>query len=720
MKAEELFNILNINKINSFFGVPDSLLKDFCAYISDNSKKHIITANEGNAIALACGHYLASGEISCVYMQNSGLGNCVNPLLSLADEEVYNIPLLMLIGWRGEPSKKDEPQHIKQGKVTDKLLEAMGIEYSILPCDFEEALPLINSTIEYMKETKKPYAFIVRKGTFEKCGLKNKKQNNFELKREEAIETVIKALSSKDIVVSTTGHISREVYETRERLKQSHRQDFLTVGSMGHSSSIALGIALEKPDRRVFCFDGDGAFLMHMGALVINASQNPNNFKHIVFNNEAHDSTGAQSTAAGSASLNGIAKNAGYKKIFFAASKKELKNVLNKFLAYNHCALLEIKVKCGAREDLGRPKEKPCENKKIFMENLNQIDFIYKGAIENLPEILKNEHSSKVLIFTGKKSFEKIKNNIKNLLKGAKTYCYNEFTANPKFDELEQAAKNIKIKYDIILAIGGGSVIDFAKAFKYYTKTDKKLIAIPTTCATGSEATQFAVLYKNGKKMSLDDKSILPQYAISDSNFVVQNPKYLKACGALDCFCQAIESYWAVKSTDESRNYAKKAIKLCKDNIVGYVNKSINCDEMMLASNLAGKAINISRTTAAHALSYAITTKYQIPHGHAVALSMKDLFSANLNVNKFNCNDKRGEGWVKNKVNEILELLETDNFEKYWKNLLTKIDIEYSLSKLNIDDKDFIIKSVNEERLKNNPVILDLSTFWQETKNSLV
>ena len=373
MRVQDLFNILKENNVNCFCGVPDSLLKDFCAYVTDNvgTKNHTITANEGNAIALASGHYLATGNPAVVYMQNSGIGNCVNPLLSLTDEEVYNIPVLMFIGWRGEPDKQDEPQHIKQGKVTDKLLEAMGIKYEIMPEDFETAKPMIENAFKYMKETKRPFAFIIRKGLFEKYSLQNKKQNSSEFKREVAIETVIKSLSEKDIVVATTGHISREVYETRNRLGQSHKQDFLTVGSMGHSSSIALGIALEKPNRNIYCFDGDGAFLMHQGAVVVNASKNLNNFKHIVFNNEAHDSVGSQPTAIDVAKIDKIAIDAGYKKAYTVSTKEELVRVLPEFISDKCTSLLEIKVKCGAREDLGRPKEKPCENKELFMEFLN-------------------------------------------------------------------------------------------------------------------------------------------------------------------------------------------------------------------------------------------------------------------------------------------------------------------------------------------------------------
>ena len=719
INVKDIFDLLKANKVNCFCGVPDSLLKDFCAYVTDNttSKEHTITANEGNAIGLASGHFLATGNPALVYMQNSGIGNCVNPLLSLTDDEVYNIPLLMFIGWRGEPDKKDEPQHIKQGKVTDKLLDAMGIKYSIMPETFEEARPLIQQAFDYMRETNCPYAFMIKKGTFEKYTLINKKQNANTLGREDAIETIIRQLKNTDVVVSTTGHISREVYETRERLGQSHKQDFLTVGSMGHSSSIALGISLEKPDRTVYCFDGDGAFLMHEGAIAVNASKDLKNFKHIVFNNEAHDSVGSQPTVADGINISQIALNSGYKKVYSVSDKKELENILPEFMNDEGTCLLEIKVRCGARGDLGRPKEKPWENKKIFMENLNQVEFCYKGAIENLSVILDKENKKKILIFTGKKSFEQIKHTIENQLNNAEIVYYNKFSTNPQKEDIDTALKTLKFDFDIIIAIGGGSVIDFAKGFKYYSAKRVKLIAIPTTAGTGSESTQFAAIYIEGVKMSLDDKSILPEFAIVDSQFVEKNPKYLKACTGMDAYCHAIESYWSVKSTPLSRKYAKEAMILCRDNLISYVN-SENEDfayNMMLASNLSGKAINISKTTAAHALSYKITSEYGIPHGHAVALSLSEVFNANIKIDETNCIDKRGIEFVKNIIDQIKNIIGTDNFKIYWTNLMDKIDLKYNFKELQIDNTQIILNSINKSRLANNPKKIDndLDLFWK-------
>lgn len=718
INVADLYNLLTENNISCFCGVPDSLLKDFCAYLTDNTtdKEHTITANEGNAIGLAAGHYLATGNPALVYMQNSGIGNCVNPLLSLTDEEVYNIPLLMFIGWRGEPDKKDEPQHIKQGKVTDKLLDTIGIKYSIMPDNFEEAKSLINNAVQYLKDTNCPYAFIIRKGTFEKYSLINKKDNGYTLRREDAIETIIKELKMSDVIVSTTGHISREVYETRERLGQSHKQDFLTVGSMGHSSSIALGIALEKSDRNIYCFDGDGALLMHQGALSVNATKELQNFKHIVFNNEAHDSVGSQPTAMYKENVSKVALDCGYKKSYSVQTKEELIKILPEFISDNCTSLLEIKVKCGAREDLGRPKEKPQENKKIFMENLNQIDFCYRGSIENLSKILKEEQVKNVLVFTGKKSFDNIKLIIEKELSGLNIYYYNNFSTNPKKDEVDIAITNLDKNFDIIVAVGGGSVMDFAKAFRYYLKSNKKLIAIPTTAGTGAESTQFAVIYIGGVKHSLDEKLILPDYAIVDSQFVENNPKYLKACTAMDAYCHAIESYWAVKSTKESREYAKQAIKLCRDNIVQYVNSydKIASDNMMLASHISGKAINISRTTAAHALSYKITSEYNIPHGHAVALSIAQLFEFNKKVNKLNCIDSRGVEFITKIMKELSVLISTNPIV-YFNDLFKNIGLENKFSKLRIDEIELLVRLVNTERLNNNPVILTkkiLETFF--------
>ena len=287
---------LSKNGVSFFAGVPDSLLKNICAYITDNvsPENNIIAANEGGAVGLAAGYYLATGKIPVVYMQNSGEGNTVNPLMSLTDKDVYNIPVLLLIGWRGEPGVHDEPQHVKQGKVTVPLLDAMGIKNEVLSDNEDEAEKQICAAKAYMEETKDAYALIIRKGTFADYKLQKNEVSACQMLRETAIGIAAGMIEDDATIVSTTGMISRELFEYRTNNNQGHERDFLTVGSMGHASQIALGIVLHKPNRRVYCFDGDGASIMHMGNMAITGSMLPNNYVHIVFNNGAHDSVGGQ------------------------------------------------------------------------------------------------------------------------------------------------------------------------------------------------------------------------------------------------------------------------------------------------------------------------------------------------------------------------------------------------------------------------------------------
>lgn len=370
------YDTLASKGIDFYAGVPDSLLKNLCAYITDHAdaKHNIIAANEGGAMGLAAGHYLATGKIPVVYMQNSGEGNIINPLASLTDKEVYNIPVLLVIGWRGKPGVHDEPQHVKQGKVTTGLLNVMGIDYTVLSKEEDKAEKQIEKAVTYMQQTKECYALVIEKDTFEEYKLSSSVSTlhaSLSLSREEAIQTVAAALGEKDVIVSTTGMISRELFEYRAAQNQGHERDFLTVGSMGHASQIALGIALEKPDRRVWCFDGDGASVMHMGSMAIVGSKAPKNYVHVVFNNGAHDSVGGQPTVGLSIDLPAIAKAVGYKRIYTVSSKTELQetlSTLNSQLSSEEGPFfLEVKVKKGNRKDLGRPTTTPIQNKEALM-----------------------------------------------------------------------------------------------------------------------------------------------------------------------------------------------------------------------------------------------------------------------------------------------------------------------------------------------------------------
>lgn len=368
IEVKDAYESLVKNGVDMFTGVPDSLLKNICAYITDTAPKgkHIIAANEGNAVGIAAGHYLATGKAALVYMQNSGLGNTVNPLLSLADEKVYSIPMLLMIGWRGEPGVHDEPQHVKQGEVTLSLLDTMQIPYVVL-----EDVSQIGKMAALAMERKAPAALVIRKGTFGSYKLKNVSMNDNPLSREEALKLVVDHLHANDVIVSTTGKLSRELFEYREARNEGHGHDFLTVGSMGHSSSIALGIAIEKPGRRVFCFDGDGAFIMHTGALGIVASMKPKNFFHILFNNGAHESVGGQPTIGYQLDATVIAKASGYSHVLRASSADEIVEALQQLEHLDGPVLVELRVKINSREDLGRPTTTPVENKDAFMKELS-------------------------------------------------------------------------------------------------------------------------------------------------------------------------------------------------------------------------------------------------------------------------------------------------------------------------------------------------------------
>lgn len=371
IRPEYFIEKLKANGIDCFAGVPDSLLKNICAYITDNCdvRHNIITANEGAAVGLAAGHYLATGKPACVYMQNSGEGNIINPLASLTDPEVYNIPVLLLIGWRGRPGVHDEPQHVKQGKVTTGLLNTMGINFDVLSKDEDKAEKQIAKAVEALNR-KEVYALVIEKDTFDAYTLQTVEKNDLTMSREEAIQTVAAALGEKDAIVSTTGMISRELFEYRTQQSQGHERDFLTVGSMGHASQIALGIAMEKTDRKIWCFDGDGATIMHMGSMAIVAQKAPKNYVHVVFNNGAHDSVGGQPTVGLKVDLPAIAQAVGYKAAYSCETKEYLQELLTKVKNQEGPILLEVKVKKGNRKDLGRPTTTPIQNKEALMSFL--------------------------------------------------------------------------------------------------------------------------------------------------------------------------------------------------------------------------------------------------------------------------------------------------------------------------------------------------------------
>ena len=370
MKIESFIKALNAD---FFTGVPDSQLKSLCDYLvktyGTDIKDHIIAANEGNCAAIAAGYHLATGKVPVVYMQNSGEGNIINPVASLMNDKVYAIPCIFVVGWRGEPGVHDEPQHVYQGEVTVKLLEDMDVKAFVVDKSTNDGdLGGMVKEAQAVLSNGKQVAFVIKKGALEYAE-KVKYSNANAMSREEIIRHIV-AVSGEDPIVSTTGKASRELFEIREANGQGHGYDFLTVGSMGHSSSIALGIAIQKPDKKVWCVDGDGAALMHMGSMAVMGAASPSNLVHIVINNGAHETVGGMPTVAGKIDLTGVAKACGYKSAVRVESFAELDAELNKAKARKELSFIEVLCAIGSRADLGRPTTTPVQNKTDFMKNL--------------------------------------------------------------------------------------------------------------------------------------------------------------------------------------------------------------------------------------------------------------------------------------------------------------------------------------------------------------
>lgn len=371
----EMLGAIRGKGIDFFCGVPDSLLKDFCACVTSRlpRENHVIVANEGCAVSMAAGHYLASGRPGLVYLQNSGLGNTVNPIMSLASTNVYSIPMLLMIGWRGEPGKRDEPQHVHQGENTINLIESMHLPCQVLPDYFEGALQVLDNAISHMEINKGPFCLLVRKRTFSSYVMTKKDEMEAPLCRESAIQIVADNIDRSSCIVSNTGMTSRELFEHRATTGGEHFRDFLTVGCMGHSSSIAMGIATVQSKRQVVCLDGDGSLIMHMGALATAGQMQQKNFKHIVINNGAHDSVGGQPTAAldtNRIQLPALALASGYRQAWTCSTAEEIVEGVTRLQNGEGPLFMEILVHRGSRKDLGRPTRSPIENKEDLMNFL--------------------------------------------------------------------------------------------------------------------------------------------------------------------------------------------------------------------------------------------------------------------------------------------------------------------------------------------------------------
>lgn len=373
MKVEILFNEMEAMGIDFYTGVPDSQLKAFCDTLMERygiGKQHVIAANEGAAVGLAAGHYLATSSPAVVYMQNSGIGNAVNPICSLLNDKVYAIPTLFIVGWRGEPNVHDEPQHVFQGEITIELLDCLNIKNFVIDKNTTDEM-----LKEYFSQIKDEFklghqcALVIKKGGLT-TDVKVKYQNENKMSREQIVNLIIDNTDSKDIFVSTTGKLSRELFEAREHRQQGHSRDFLTVGSMGHASMIAMGIARNKTDRRVFCLDGDGAVIMHMGSLAVAGTEHLSNLVHVIIDNGAHETVGGLPTVGSEIDYVSLAKACGYENVYTAEDEAGLMDIFNKLKNINGAAFVIVKANLDSREDLGRPTTTPIENKEAFMEFL--------------------------------------------------------------------------------------------------------------------------------------------------------------------------------------------------------------------------------------------------------------------------------------------------------------------------------------------------------------
>jgi phosphonopyruvate decarboxylase len=374
LTCDELYNIFSNNDFKYFTGVPDSTFKDWMKFLDDRDGQGLtnrIAAIERDAVAWASGYHIATGKIGVVYMQNSGLGNIVNPATSLTDPEVYNIPMLLMIGWRGEPCIKDEPQHVKMGKITLELLDILGIDYNILSDNIDDVKKIVESAKECMQKTNKPHALVIKKGLFSKYNEKKCAKQYGEMTREEALKIIVDSLKGDEVIVSTTGKTSRELFEYREEKKQGHQNDFLMVGSMGGAAPFGAEIALQKPNKKVFVFDGDGAVIMGAGALSTIGHYAPQNFYHIIFDNECHDSTGGQPTTSCAVNFEKLALANSYRGARTVVAQKDLLKVVQEISNLKGPQMLVIPVKKGARRNLGRPITTPMQNKEAFVEFLS-------------------------------------------------------------------------------------------------------------------------------------------------------------------------------------------------------------------------------------------------------------------------------------------------------------------------------------------------------------
>ena len=365
IKVNSLINLLKKNNSNFFTGVPDSILKELSFSLQKKNKRnHVIATNEGAAVSLGIGNYLSTKNLPCIYMQNSGLANALNPLISIAHEKVYSIPLILIIGWRGSPKIKDEPQHNVKGKITESLLKLLNIKYTIIRSN--EDLKKFDKQIKTAKKKNTIVACLIEQGTLEKIKKNNKKKHFYKLDKELFLKTLLQTLKKNTKIISSTGYNSRELMYLRDKYNIKDSRDFYMVGGMGHTASVALGYSLSSKNKTL-CIDGDGSLLMHLGSIKTAGSFAGKNFKYILLNNNTHDSVGGQNTHANDINFEKLSKSLGFKKFYSIKSDKNLKVNIQNFLKGTTLNFLEVKVSNSKIKKLPRPTDL-IKVKKQFMK----------------------------------------------------------------------------------------------------------------------------------------------------------------------------------------------------------------------------------------------------------------------------------------------------------------------------------------------------------------
>ena len=353
IKVSALINLLKKNDIDFFTGVPDSVLKELSSFLQNKNKnKHIIATSEGSAVSIGIGHYLSTKKLPAVYMQNSGLSNALNPLISIAHEKVYSIPLILIIGWRGSPRVKDEPQHNVKGKITEKILKLLNIKYTILRSASD--INKFDKQIKLAKKNKSIVACLIEQGTLNKSKNKKRKKDFYNLDKELFLKNLLENLNKNTRIISSTGYNSRELMYLRKKYKFKNSKDFYMVGGMGHTSSVALGYSLSKKNITI-CIDGDGSLLMHLGSIKTAGTFANGNFKYILLNNNCHDSVGGQTTHANSIDFKKLSKSLGFKKFYQIKNKKNIQKIIKSFLKKNSLNFLEVKINNSKIKKLPRP-----------------------------------------------------------------------------------------------------------------------------------------------------------------------------------------------------------------------------------------------------------------------------------------------------------------------------------------------------------------------------